>query len=40
MGRIDLVKPYLDRLEALHFRLDQRTRSDVLAVAGERNALG
>jgi len=40
MGRIDLVKPLLDRLEALHFRLDQRTRADVLTVAGERTAIG
>lgn len=35
IGRIDRVGPFVDRLEALNFRLDQRTRRDVLALAGE-----
>jgi predicted nucleic acid-binding protein len=35
VGRIDLVHPYLKQLEALNFRLDPRTRSNVLKLAGE-----
>jgi len=34
-GRIDGVRPYLDRLEALRFRLDAATRASVLALAYE-----
>jgi predicted nucleic acid-binding protein len=34
-GRIETVGPYLDRLEALRFRLDPSTRADVLELAGE-----
>lgn len=34
-GRIESVKPYLDRLESLRFRLDPSTRSSVLALAQE-----
>jgi predicted nucleic acid-binding protein len=34
-GRIESVKPYLDRLESLRFRLDLSTRSSVLALAQE-----
>jgi predicted nucleic acid-binding protein len=34
-GRIEAVRPYLDRLDALRFRLDGATRQGVLALAGE-----
>ncbi len=34
-GRIDKVRPYLDRLEALRFRLDASTRVGVLELAHE-----
>lgn len=34
-GRIEAVKPYLDRLESLRFRLDSSTRSSVLSLARE-----
>jgi hypothetical protein len=34
-GRIDRVRPYLDRLETLGFRLDSGTRAGVLKVANE-----
>lgn len=34
-GRIDRVGPYLDRLEALRFRLDTSTRTSVLDLANE-----
>lgn len=34
-GRIDRVVPYLDRLEALQFRLDPSTRANVLRLATE-----
>ena len=33
--RIESVKPYLDRLESLGFRLDRSTRSSVLTLAQE-----
>lgn len=33
--QIPFVKPFLDRLEALHFRLDGATRASVLELAGE-----
>jgi uncharacterized protein len=33
--RIESIKPYLDRLESLRFRLDLSTRSSVLALAQE-----
>ncbi|MEA2560727.1 MAG: hypothetical protein QOH06_2231 [Acidobacteriota bacterium] len=33
--RVESVKPYLDRLESLGFRLDSSTRSNVLALAQE-----
>jgi len=35
IGGIDQVHPYLERLEALGFRLDARTREGVLKVAEE-----
>lgn len=35
LGRIDRVKPLLERLEALEFRLDVETRGSVLRLAGE-----
>lgn len=34
-GRIDRVRPCLDRLEALRFRLDASTRASVLELANE-----
>jgi hypothetical protein len=34
-GRIARLEPFLDRLEALHFRLDRHTRSSALKLAGE-----
>ena len=34
-GRIDQVGPYLDRLEALRFRLDATTRAGILELANE-----
>lgn len=34
-GRIEAVKPYLDRLESLRFRLDSSTRSSLLSLARE-----
>ena len=34
-GRVARLQPLLDRLEALHFRLDQATRLSVLRLAGE-----
>jgi uncharacterized protein len=34
-GRIDRLKPLLDRLEALNFRLDADTRLSVLRLASE-----
>jgi uncharacterized protein len=34
-GRLDLVAPVLDRLEALRFRIDPETRAAVVAMAGE-----
>ncbi len=34
-GLIEAVEPYLDRLEALRFRLAERTRLAVLRLAGE-----
>lgn len=34
-GRIEQVAPFLNRLEALRFRLDASTRADVLEMAGE-----
>jgi uncharacterized protein len=34
-GRITRLEPFLDRLEALHFRLDRETRLSVLRLAGE-----
>jgi predicted nucleic acid-binding protein len=33
--RIDRVRPYISRLEALGFRLDDRTRFNILKLAGE-----
>lgn len=35
IGRIGRVEPLLDQLEALHFRMDQGTRSGILRLAGE-----
>jgi predicted nucleic acid-binding protein len=35
--RIELVRPYLDRLESLRFRFDASTRSSVLTLAGEED---
>ncbi len=35
MGRIDRVQPYLASLESLNFRLDDRTRLNILKLAGE-----
>jgi len=35
IGRVERVEPFLDRLEALHFRLDEGTRASVLQIAGE-----
>jgi predicted nucleic acid-binding protein len=35
IGRIDFVEPLLKRLDVLHFRLDRKTRADVLSLAGE-----
>lgn len=35
IGRVEQLKPFLDRLEALHFRLDAGTRAGVLKLAGE-----
>jgi uncharacterized protein len=34
-GRIEAVRPYLDRLDALRFRLDEATRKGVLGLADE-----
>jgi predicted nucleic acid-binding protein len=34
-GILDAVRPVLDRLQALRFRLDARTRQSVLELAGE-----
>lgn len=34
-GRIDRIGPYLDRLEALRFRLDASTRASILDLANE-----
>jgi predicted nucleic acid-binding protein len=34
-GILDAVRPVLDRLQALRFRLDVRTRQSVLELAGE-----
>ncbi len=34
-GRIEAIRPYLDRLEALRFRLDGATRTSVLGLAEE-----
>lgn len=34
-GRIDRLKPLLDRLESLNFRLDAATRISILGLAGE-----
>lgn len=34
-GRIERIRPYLDRLEALRFRLDSSTRAGVLELAEE-----
>jgi predicted nucleic acid-binding protein len=36
-GRIESVRPYLDRLEDLSFRLDGATRRSVLTLANERS---
>jgi uncharacterized protein len=35
IGRIDRVRPYIARLESLNFRLDDRTRLNILKIAGE-----
>jgi predicted nucleic acid-binding protein len=35
IGRIDRVRPYMASLESLHFRLDDRTRLNILKIAGE-----
>jgi predicted nucleic acid-binding protein len=34
-GLVAAVQPILDRLQSLDFRLDARTRRDVLELAGE-----
>ena len=34
-GHLEVVKPVVDRLEALGFRLDPRTRAAILDLAGE-----
>jgi predicted nucleic acid-binding protein len=36
--RIARIEPYVDHLEALNFRLDPRTRADVLKLAGEQSS--
>ncbi len=36
LGRIESIRPYVDRLEALGFRLDPVTRGSVLLLANER----
>jgi uncharacterized protein len=35
INRIDRVRPYISRLESLGFRLDDRTRLNILKLAGE-----
>jgi len=35
-GRIEAIRPHLDRLEALRFRLDRTTRHSVLVLAEEK----
>jgi len=35
IGRIDRIRPYIARLESLNFRLDDRTRLNILRIAGE-----
>lgn len=35
IGRIDRIKPSLETLDSLGFRLDDRTRASVLEIAGE-----